>query len=246
MPHVLPRLAAGALLAVSLAHSVLADPQPAPTSPAMQEVLKRMHAEKYTSLTLLDEQGQPMDPDAFAQELKSGHSMSMKKKPVSGSDPDITIRLVSKEEAVKAMNLPPKLKEGDAFPPFQLARLDGTRIDNSALAGRYTLVSFYFATCAPCIKEVPELNALAKRRSDLNVVAVTFDSSEESQHFVSEHHFDWPVVPKARDLINAVGVKGYPTLMLLDPQGRVVAFTVGGRSDGGTIDAWVDRSAPKA
>jgi peroxiredoxin len=241
------RLLAGALFATSLAASAFADQQAAaPLPPSMQEMLKRMHAEKYSSLTLLDEKGERMDPEAFAQTVKSGHSFNMKKDVVGGGDPAITMRLISKEEAAKGMNVPPKLKEGDAFPPFQLARLDGTSIDNSALAGRYTLVSFYFATCAPCIKEVSELNALAKRRSDLNVVAVTFDSVEESQHFVSEHHFDWPVVPKARDLINAVGVKGYPTLMLLDPQGRVVAFTVGGRSDGGSIDAWVDKSAPKA
>jgi peroxiredoxin len=187
-----------------------------------------------------------MEPEAFVQALRAGHSFSMKKDANGGGDPELTMRLISKEQAAKGLNAPPKLKEGDAFPQFHLARLDGTSIDNSALAGRYTLVSFYFATCPPCIKEVPELNALAARRIDLNVVAVTYDSPEESKHFVDEHKLAWPVVPKAHDLINAVGVKGYPTLMLLDPQGRVVAFTVGGKSGGGTIDAWVDKfAAPK-
>ncbi|MGZ5200736.1 MAG: TlpA family protein disulfide reductase [Telluria sp.] len=245
MPRVLPRLAAGALLAASVFTAAFADPQTAPLPESMQSILKGMHVEKYSRLTLLDEQGAAMDPDAFAQAVKSGHSFNMKKAS-AGDGPDITMRLVSKEEAAKTVNVPPKLKEGDAFPQFQLARLDGTLVDNSALAGKYALVSFYFSTCAPCIKEVPELNALAKRRNDINVVAVTFDSPEESKRFVEQYQFDWTVVPKARDLINAVGVKGYPTLMLLDPQGHIVAFTVGGKSQAGTIDTWVDKfAAPK-
>jgi peroxiredoxin len=240
MSHRVSRLLAGILFASAIA-TASADPAPLPQS--IQDMLTQMHIEKYSSLTLLDENGEIMQADAFAQVVKAKHAFRVSKDASGGGDPAVTFRLLSKEEAAKGLNKPPKLKEGDAFPAFHLARLDGTAIDNSALAGRYTLVSFYFATCAPCIREVPELNALAKRRSDLNVVAVTFDSPEESTGFVDRHHLDWPVVPKASDLINAVGVKAYPTLMLLDAQGRVVAFHVGGKSEPGAIDAWVDKVA---
>jgi peroxiredoxin len=247
MSHRLTPLLAGVLLATSLASSATDDPQPAPMPASLQQMLTQLHAEKYSSLTLEDEKGARMEPEAFVQAAKGGHSFNIKKSTVDGRDPEIVMRLIGKEQAAMAMNPPAKLKQGDGFPPFRLARLDGTAVDNSALAGRYTLVSFYFSTCAPCIKEVPELNALAKRRGDINVLAVTFDSPEESKRFVEERQLEWPVVPNARELINAAGVKAYPTLLLLDPQGKVVGASVGGKSQGGTIDAWVDRfAAPKA
>jgi peroxiredoxin len=241
------RLLAGALFATSLASSAFADPEPAPLPSSMQEMLKKTHNEKYSSISVLNEQGQPMEPDAFMHEIKAGHMFDMKKQVVAGQDPQITMRLVSKEEVAKRPAPLPNLKPGDAFPAFQLDRLDGSPIDNAALAGRYTLVSFYFATCSPCVKEVPALNALAARRKDINMLAVTFDSQEEGKQFVEEHHLAWPIVPRARDLINAVGVRSFPTLALLDPQGKVVEFSIGGELvNTGAIDGWLDARIRKA
>jgi hypothetical protein len=47
MQHVSIRLAAGALLALSLSSFALADPQAAPLPESMQSILKGMHVEKY-------------------------------------------------------------------------------------------------------------------------------------------------------------------------------------------------------
>lgn len=244
MPQRLSRLFAGALCAIAIltAH---ADPQPAPLPESLQSMLNSMHIEGYGSLALLDEKGQPMEPDAFAAEVKAGHNFNINKKSTLLGKMDVTIHLISKEEAKKAPSHAPKLKEGEAFPKFSLTRLDGTQIDETSFAGHYTLVSFYFANCAPCIREVPELNALAQQRKDLNMVAVTFDSADESRHFVDESKLVLPVIPAARALIKTVGVTGFPTLMLLDPEGKMVAAKVGGTLDKSAgMDAWVNKFIP--
>jgi peroxiredoxin len=247
MSQLLPRLALG-VFAAAMIGAACADTQPSPLPESMQTILQGMHVEKYASLTLLDEQGAPMDPAAMATEIKSGHKFNMRRQKNPDGEQDVTIRLISKDAvAASPSALAPKLKAGDAFPAFHLARLDGSAIDNAALQGRYTLVSFYFATCAPCIKEVPQLNALSAQRKDINVLAVTFDTPEESKRFVDEHHLALPIVPNARPLINDVGVKAFPTLALLDPQGKVLDIAITGQIEhNGGIAAWVDKLAGAA
>jgi peroxiredoxin len=241
MPHVLPRLAAGALLATTLfAAGAFAQTEPLPAS--IQSLLKDMYIEKYASLTLEDEKGAPIAPDAFAKQFKSGNGVELTKK-TAGADLAVTLRLRAKDAKPVSLKAA-RLNRGDAFPEFKLARLDGKVVDNKALAGRYTLVSFYFATCAPCIREVPELNALAERRKDINVLAVTWDTKEDSRQFVAERQLNWPILAEAKGLIDAVGVKSYPVIALLDPQGKVVDIVISStlsKNDG--IGGWLDKRA---
>ncbi|MEB0032700.1 TlpA disulfide reductase family protein [Undibacterium sp. RTI2.1] len=55
------------------------------------------------------------------------------------------------------------INAGDTFPPSTLKTLDEKTLDNRELTGRYTLVNFFFADCAPCIQELPLLNAFAEK-----------------------------------------------------------------------------------
>lgn len=120
-----------------------------------------------------------------------------------------------------------KVNPGDAFPAFQLQGLGGEVVDNTSLKGRYTLVNFFFAACAPCVAELPLLNAFADKNPALQFLAVTFDASEVARKFVATHPFGWKVVPNARSLIDQVGIKAYPSFVLLDPAGKVVEFKLG-------------------
>lgn len=224
----------------------LAADQPA----RVQSMLDSMMIGRANSVSFLDENGSPMTAEEFLRQSDAGKVFGAMKKMHKDGPPDVVFRLASKE-ALAAMQAAPaaKLKAGDAFPEFRLARLDGTVVDNKSLAGRYTLVNFYFALCAPCVKEVPDLNALAKARPDINYLAVTFDPVAESTKFVADTGFNWPVLPDARKLTTAAGIKGYPSMILLDPQGKVVEVTAATRvtAGGGTFGGWLDKhiGAPK-
>ncbi|MEO8018198.1 MAG: TlpA disulfide reductase family protein [Pseudomonadota bacterium] len=133
------------------------------------------------------------------------------------------------------------------MPPFDLRDLSGKRLTAAGLKGKPTLVSFYFAQCKPCILEVAPLNRLAAARADLNFLAVTFDEAPVARQFVARYQLRWRVLPDAREFIDRVRVKQYPTLVLFDANGRLLGARLGGVRDefeaatvGPQLTRWLD------
>jgi thiol-disulfide isomerase/thioredoxin len=117
------------------------------------------------------------------------------------------------------------------MPAFELRDLEGKRVTAASLRGKPTLVSFYFAQCKPCILEVGPLNRFAAARPDLNFLAMTFDEAAVAREFVARYQLHWTVVPDAREFIDRVRVKQYPTLALFDADGRLLGTRLGGVRD---------------
>jgi cytochrome oxidase Cu insertion factor (SCO1/SenC/PrrC family) len=117
------------------------------------------------------------------------------------------------------------------MPPFSLPDLTGKRVTSDSLRGKPTLISFFFSTCKPCILEVEPLNRFAASRPQMNFLAVTFDDAQETRQFVKRFGVKWRVVPDARDLVDRVRVKNFPTLALFAADGRLLGIKKGGASD---------------
>ncbi len=118
-----------------------------------------------------------------------------------------------------------------AMPPFDLRDLAGKRVTSGSLAGKPTLLNFYFAKCVPCILEVGPLNTYAASRKDMNFLAITFDEPDEARAFVERFGFRWRVVPDARDFIDRMRVKNYPLMALFDANGKLLGVKQGGARD---------------
>jgi peroxiredoxin len=190
------------------------------------------------SVTYLDAAGKPVPFARFIQAATHGGSFD---KTVDTDSGKARFRILAKTpEPAPPATL--SVKQGDALPNLQLATLDGRRVDNAALQGHYTLMSFFFAECAPCIAEIPALNTFAHTHPDVRVLAVTFDDPAKARAFKSERGLAWPVLADAQSFIDAVGVQTYPMLLLVGPDGAVAGFTQQTRSGGTTaegLDAWV-------
>jgi cytochrome oxidase Cu insertion factor (SCO1/SenC/PrrC family) len=117
------------------------------------------------------------------------------------------------------------------MPPFALTDLTGKRVTSESLRGKPTLISFFFSTCKPCILEVEPLNRFAAARPQMNFLAVTFDEPGEARQFVKRFGVTWRVVPDAREFVDRVRVKQYPTLALFDADGRLLGMKKCGASD---------------
>jgi cytochrome oxidase Cu insertion factor (SCO1/SenC/PrrC family) len=117
------------------------------------------------------------------------------------------------------------------MPPFELKDLDGRRVTSASLKGKPTLVSFFFATCLPCILEVEPINRYAAARPQMNFLAVTFDEPAEARAFVKRFGLRWRVVPDARDFIDRMRVKQYPLMALFDANGKLLGTKKGGARD---------------
>jgi len=117
------------------------------------------------------------------------------------------------------------------MPPFDLKDLAGKRVTSKSLRGRPTLVSFFFAKCVPCIREVEPINRFAAARPQMNFLAVTFDEPAEARAFVKRFGLRWRVVPDAQDFIERMRVKQYPLMALFDADGRLLGTKKGGAKD---------------
>jgi hypothetical protein len=133
------------------------------------------------------------------------------------------------------------------LPAFELRDLAGRKVTSDSLRGKPTLISFYFAACVPCIREVRPFNEFAAARPHINFLAVTFDDRETARRFVDRYGFKWRIVPEASELIERMGVKNYPMVALFDAEGRLLGTKVGGAKDdleaanvGPQLARWMD------
>ena len=119
-------------------------------------------------------------------------------------------------------------------PAFELISLDGKKFTQESLAGKATLVVFWASSCGTCKKELPKISSLQKKmeRQGFQVLAVGFvDAEKDIRDYVASHPhaFNFPVLYDNEDRVaTRWGVRGTPTLFLVDQKGRVVITHPGG------------------
>jgi peroxiredoxin len=117
-----------------------------------------------------------------------------------------------------------QLQVGKPLAAFKLFDVNGKPVSNEDLLGRPTLINFYFAECLPCILETPMLNEYLGLRTDLRMLAVTFDDQTTIEKYNRKHKFAWQSLVSARSLIKQIGVQAYPSFLLVDEAGIVRAI----------------------
>lgn len=145
--------------------------------------------------------------------------------------PVIALMLWLMPPAAKAQGYPPFPAQSPWFNVSQ-------PLTAAELNGRVVLLDFFTPGCINCIHMIPVLHALkAEFGDDLLVVGVTspkFTASKQADNmtpFLRRFHIDEPVFIDA-DMAwwQHYGVFAWPTILLLDPQGKVIHSFVGERS----------------
>jgi cytochrome oxidase Cu insertion factor (SCO1/SenC/PrrC family) len=192
----------------------------------------------YQSVTYQAEDGTPISADEFLRS-KGGNFSIMKKRSDDGTRSAI-VRITPLAEKAARIETPPlSIRVGEPMPDAALADLRGVVRDLNASGTKPLLLSFFFAECAPCIQEIPELNAFARAHESIDVVAITFDPAADANAFVSKYGLSWPVVADAHAYIDKLGVRVYPTILLVAPDGRLIAT----RSGEAKLEEWVRSSS---
>jgi thiol-disulfide isomerase/thioredoxin len=82
--------------------------------------------------------------------------------------------------ALPVFALPARVSAKAARPALPtIASADGQPLSVDALRGKIVLVNFWASWCGPCRKELPSLDRLAAKRSDLVVIAASVDADRD-------------------------------------------------------------------
>ena len=109
------------------------------------------------------------------------------------------------------------LKTGSSAPDFLINDIRGNTYKLSDLQGKIVVLNFWFTQCAPCIEELPELNALIEKYKDEPTVvflSITYDPKYKVEKFLIKHPFRYPVAAGQKALDDQYGIAGYPTNMV--------------------------------
>ena len=155
------------------------------------------------------------------------------------------------DAALKAKADPPPAgvivgERGRIMPDMTVRDLDGRAVAlPAAWAGRTTLVNVWATWCAPCLKEMPELQAFAHKQASngTQVVGIALDDDTEVRAFLQAHAIGYPSlvdIPGPADagvrLGNPAGVLPYSVLVA--PDGRLLKTRIGPFNDAADIAAW--------
>ena len=93
-------------------------------------------------------------------------------------------------------------------------------------AGKPVLVNLWATWCAPCVAEMPTLDALAAREQGIEVLAVSQDlnGEEKVDAFFEKRNFRMlePYLDAELTLMARLGISTLPTTILYDAEGREV------------------------
>ncbi len=147
----------------------------------------------------------------------------------------------------------PMAAVGEGMPALVLPDPHGKSVDLAQLAGgRPLLINAWASWCAPCVKEMPELDrfAAAQGAQGVQVVGLALDSAQNVQQFLQRVPVRYALVldtPGPADasvrLGNRAGVLPYSVLVGAD--GRILRQKVGPFADG-EIEGWIGAAAPAA
>lgn len=113
--------------------------------------------------------------------------------------------------------------KGKLIEELNLTDLNGKQYTLEDLKDKVVVLNFWFTKCAPCIKEIPDLNKMLQKYGTENVAyfAITFDDKEMIDEFVKKTQIDFTIIPEDRNTIDQFNIGFYPTNIILDKNGKV-------------------------
>ena len=137
----------------------------------------------------------------------------------------IDAQMKAEEEAAK------KQATGVEAPDFTLKDLEGKPLSLKSLRGKYVILDFWGAWCGWCIKGFPEMKTYyEKYKGKFEILGIDCnDTDEKWRDAVKKHELPWLHVYNPRDskVLGDYGIQGFPTKIIIGPDGKIVKTIVG-------------------
>ena len=123
------------------------------------------------------------------------------------------------------------LEPGAEAPDFTLNDINGKPLALSSLRGKYLVLDFWGSWCGWCIKGFPDMKVYYEKYKDkLEILGMDCNDTEEKwKKAVAENELPWKhvFVPKESTVPTDYFISGFPTKIIIDPEGKVVKTIVG-------------------
>ncbi|MBK7231727.1 MAG: redoxin domain-containing protein [Saprospiraceae bacterium] len=127
------------------------------------------------------------------------------------------------------------LSIGSFAPNWQLTSLTNEKINLTDLKGKYVLVYFFFKGCYPCIMSMPALQALHDKFNNKGLKIIGIDPLDENERdiadFIAKRGVNYTILVGDEKLAKEYHVKNYPTIYLLDKNGKIIYAEYGYREN---------------
>ena len=121
----------------------------------------------------------------------------------------------------------------DMAPDFELPDMQGNPLKLSSLRGKYVVLDFWGSWCFWCIRGIPHMKAYyAKYKEKIEILGIDcHDTEEKWKATVMEYDIPWLHVRCDDAVLPYIAqkykVEGFPTKVIIDPEGRLVKTVAG-------------------
>ena len=127
----------------------------------------------------------------------------------------------------QAKNIAP----GKPAPTFTLKDIKGNDLSLESLRGKYVVLDFWGSWCGWCIKGFPEMKKYYEQyKSKMEILGIDCNDTEAKwKDAVEKHQLPWLHVynPRNSDIATKYAIEGYPTKIVVDPQGIIARVVIG-------------------
>lgn len=125
------------------------------------------------------------------------------------------------------------MKSWKTAPDFSIKDLQEKTVSLKDYKGQWLLLDFWGTWCAPCRKEMPQVQAFydqieAGKIKNLSFLSIaTYDTPEDVKTFFRTHNYHLPAAMGSSSLAKAYEVPGYPSKVLISPEGKWIPLQFG-------------------
>lgn len=109
---------------------------------------------------------------------------------------------------------------------------DNKQFSTTEWKGKFYLIDFWGSWCGPCVADFPALKRLKEAYPEqLRILGIASDKEPSWRKAVLEHQLNWSQILNGAgelDFVARLNVTGFPTKILVDPNGKIVYRGSGG------------------
>lgn len=122
---------------------------------------------------------------------------------------------------------------GEPLPIVEVGDRDGNIISSASFVGQPLVVNFWFSTCPPCARELPDFAEVhAEVGEEVRFIGINPEDSVQSmERFAGERGVEYELfLDDTREFTDAIDATAFPITLFVTPEGGIVSQT-------GAIDA---------